>query len=108
MDAGRDSGIIGVPRGRLLSIEDGCGALVQVQEGEIWLTQERDDRDYVVRAGEAMRLDRHGNSVICALRRSVVRVSRPPSPYRRRLGEAARTLWTRLWAPVLRSTPAPF
>jgi len=76
MNTDEMQGTVGVPRGRQLRIDNGRDVLIRVREGEIWLTQERDLRDYVLRAGESMRLDCEGTAVAGALRRSVLSISR--------------------------------
>ena len=68
---------IGMPRGRTLHIRDGAGALVQVWEGEVWLTQEGGTKDHVLGPGESFRLDRGGLALVYSFRRSIVSVSRP-------------------------------
>ncbi|OAI52372.1 hypothetical protein AYO46_05595 [Betaproteobacteria bacterium SCGC AG-212-J23] len=50
-----------------LRIEDGAGMVVEVSQGEVWLTQERDPRDYYLRAGEWLRIDRKGSVVVSAV-----------------------------------------
>ncbi len=61
-------GSLGLTRGSLLRIEDGRDMLVYVWEGEIWLTEERERRDRVLRAGEWHRLERQGTAIGYALR----------------------------------------
>jgi hypothetical protein len=57
-----------LPRGRLLSIRGARGALLFVEQGEVWVTQERDLRDIVLPAGTWFRLDRGGTAVVEARR----------------------------------------
>jgi hypothetical protein len=57
-----------LPRGRLLSVRGARGALLFVEQGEVWITQERDPRDIVLPAGAWFRLDREGTAVIEARR----------------------------------------
>jgi hypothetical protein len=61
----------------VLRIEGGEGTLVQVWEGEIWLTQERCAKDYFVGAGQWFRIERGGVAIACSLKRSVLSVSAP-------------------------------
>jgi hypothetical protein len=64
-------------RGSVARIEDGKGLLITLRDGELWITQERDRRDYVLRPGESFRLDRPGVAVISAMRRSALTVTAP-------------------------------
>jgi hypothetical protein len=59
-------------RGELLTIREGRGALLFVDSGEVWLTQERDPRDVVLPAGAWFRLDRSGTAVVQARRAASV------------------------------------
>jgi Protein of unknown function (DUF2917) len=80
-------GSMGMPRGSTLRIDDGCGMLVYVWEGELWLTQDGSPKDHLMHAGEKFRLDRGGAAVAYSLRRSVVTLSSPkPGGYARRIG----------------------
>jgi len=51
----------------ILRIEKAAGVVVEVSKGEVWLTQERDPRDYFLRAGDWLRIDHPGTVVISAL-----------------------------------------
>ncbi|MEA3192601.1 MAG: hypothetical protein QOD26_934 [Betaproteobacteria bacterium] len=53
--------------GATLRIEDGAGLVVEISKGVAWLTQDRDPRDYVLRAGDWLRLDRSEPVVVAAL-----------------------------------------
>jgi hypothetical protein len=115
----------------MLRIEDGRDILVYVWEGEIWLTEERDRKDRLLKAGEWHRLERQGAAIGYALERSLVTLTAPePSQYARRIvlvkagtdtpvelysaareravGFAARlrVIWSRLFAPHARPTTA--
>jgi len=52
---------------RVLRLEEAAGLVVEVSQGEVWLTQERDPRDYFLRAGDWLRIDRSGTVVISAV-----------------------------------------
>jgi len=62
-------------RGDMLRIVDGDGLLVQVAQGQVWLTQERDHRDIVLTAGESFRLERAGLALIYAMEAAALSVS---------------------------------
>jgi hypothetical protein len=68
-------------KGGLLKVQDGPGVVVYLWEGELWLTQEGDRRDYLLRAGQWFRLDRDGTTVATALSRAVVSVTAPRPDY---------------------------
>jgi hypothetical protein len=63
--------------GAMLRVQQGEGVVVYVWEGDLWLTQEGDRRDYLLRAGQWFRLDRGGVAVATALGRAVVSVTAP-------------------------------
>jgi len=71
---------IGIPRGRTLRIEDGRGTLLNVLEGEVWVTQEGSTKDHVLIAGQSFRLDRDGMALVQSFRRSIVSLARPARP----------------------------
>lgn len=50
-----------------LRIADAAGIVVEVSNGRIWLTQERDPRDRFLHAGEWLRIDRPDAVVISAI-----------------------------------------
>ena len=66
---------IAMTRGTLVRIEDGKGTQVHVWDGELWITQEGDRHDHLVKAGESFELKHDGATVINALRRGVVTVT---------------------------------
>jgi hypothetical protein len=74
-------GSLGLTRGSLLRIEDGRDILIYVWEGEIWLTEEGERRDRMLRAGEWHRLERRGAAIGYALRRSVLTLTAPQPEY---------------------------
>jgi hypothetical protein len=59
-------------RGSLMRIEDAPGALLHVWEGAVWITQEGDERDYLVPAGKSFRVTRAGLTLVSALRASAI------------------------------------
>ena len=82
-------GIVAMPRGSLARIEDGRGMLVYAWEGELWITQERDRRDYFVKPGGWFLVDREGAVIIDALRRSRLTLTAPvESHYAKRISLA--------------------
>jgi Protein of unknown function (DUF2917) len=125
------SSSLNLTRGSMLRIEDGRDILVYVWEGEVWLTEERERKDRILKAGEWHRLERQGAAIGYALQRTVVTLTAPePVQYARRIvlikagdeapvelysaareravGLAARLrrLWLALFAPQARPTSA--
>jgi len=50
-----------------LRLDKATGLVVEVARGAVWLTQERDPRDYFLSAGDWLRIDRPETVVISAL-----------------------------------------
>ncbi|MGD9954341.1 MAG: DUF2917 domain-containing protein [Burkholderiales bacterium] len=124
-------GSLGLTRGSLLRVEDGRDILVYVWEGELWLTEDGERSDRVLKAGDWHRLERDGAAVAYALKRSVLTLTAPePEFYARRIvlaregaaapvvlysaarargwqvGARLRQLWASLFAPHARPTTA--
>jgi hypothetical protein len=53
-------------RNQSVAILDGAGLELRVASGHVWLTQERDRRDILLRANETFRLDRPGLAILRA------------------------------------------
>src|SRR6185295_3279279 len=70
-------GPVGLPRGSLLRIVDGCGVLVRVLSGVVWITQDGSAEDHVLQPGERFRLDRNGLAIVQAFRRSALTLMSP-------------------------------
>ncbi|HSD40664.1 MAG TPA: DUF2917 domain-containing protein [Burkholderiales bacterium] len=97
-------------RNDVVGIRDGRRALVFVESGTVWITQENDVRDVLVPAGGSFRLDRDGLALVQAHRSATITVTAPlgddgpeafrvaPAPARRR----GHPLVRRMWAIVLR------
>lgn len=79
-------GGIGMARGSLARIADGQGLVVEVWDGEVWITQEGETRDYFIRAGESLRITRQGATLLYALKNAHVTLTAPvPAYYARRI-----------------------
>jgi hypothetical protein len=61
----------------IVGIRNGRGALVFVESGTAWITQENDVRDALVPAGESFRLDRAGVALVQAHRNARITVTAP-------------------------------
>jgi len=60
-----------------ITVVDGKGARVAVQRGKVWLTQEHDTRDVLLRTGESFTLDRDGTAIVEALADAEVNFDAP-------------------------------
>jgi hypothetical protein len=79
-------GGIGMARGSLARIDDGRGLALEVWDGELWITQQGDRRDYFVKPGQRFAIDREGGVLAYALRASHVTLTAPvPAHYARRI-----------------------
>lgn len=79
-------GSVGMTRGSMIRVDDGRDILIYVWEGEVWLTQDRDRRDHMLRAGDWFRLERNGSAIVYSLRRTVLTMTAPePEHYARRI-----------------------
>lgn len=54
-------------RNQILRVRDGKGATVRVVAGALWITQQNDERDVVLQAGEDFVLDRNGVTIFAPL-----------------------------------------
>lgn len=82
-------GGIGLARGSFVRIEDGRGIALHVREGELWITQEGDARDYLVRSGKAFEVQRNGLVVAYVTRRASLTLTAPVAAhYARRISMA--------------------
>jgi hypothetical protein len=70
-------GSIAMTRGSILRVENGRDLTLYVWEGAVWLTQEGDERDRWVGAGEWFRLDRQGAAIAHATQRTVMTIAAP-------------------------------
>ncbi len=94
-----------LPRRRLLSIRGGRGAVLFIEHGEVWVTQEGDLRDVVLPAGAWFRLDRDGTAIVQARRAAAVTLTaaadapvpeiRTPHDGSRRVGRRRGHSWLR-------------
>ena len=57
---------VALSRRDTLRIRDGEGLIIEVIGGCLWLTQERDSKDYIVEAGRSIAIDRPGLTLAAA------------------------------------------
>jgi hypothetical protein len=113
---------IALAHGRLLRIRGGRGALLFVEHGSVWLTQEGDPRDIVLAAGAWLRLAGGGTTIVQGLREAALtltaaadavtpQVCVPPRvrlpararPLHERIARAVLARWLRLYRPPARA-----
>jgi hypothetical protein len=107
MDRSTRQGSMQLARGAFARIRDAKGLLVQVHDGELWLTQDGDSRDYLVGTGESFRVQRGGLMLAYALRSSSVSLI-APMPSRSRWMERLARAWFGAYVSVSRPTSASF
>lgn len=69
-----DCGEIILPRNQILSAVPGESAQIHCRKGSVWITQDSDQRDVILDAGEVFSVDRPGKVVVHALRPSAVMI----------------------------------
>src|SRR5437764_10246687 len=68
---------LSLAEGGSLRIVNGAGICLAVDSGIVWLTQERDARDWMLEEGRRHRLDRDGTAIVSALRSARLTLSAP-------------------------------
>jgi hypothetical protein len=81
--------------GQISTLRDAQGTQIECLSGSLWITQVGEGRDVVLGPGEQTSLDRKGETVVQALRQSIVLVTelRAPAP--------AAPLWRRMTGALL-------
>src|SRR5580765_1172646 len=77
MDIRLDRTAVKLNERETISVVDGKGARIAVVDGSVWITQEHDPRDVMLRPGESFTLDRNGTAVIEALADAEVALDAP-------------------------------
>jgi hypothetical protein len=83
---------LSLAEGGSLRIVNGAGIYLAVDSGVVWLTQERDARDWMLEEGRRHQLDRDGTAIISALRSARLTLSAPRGGVAALLGAAWRRL----------------
>jgi hypothetical protein len=63
---------------KLVRLQDAAGSTVRAIDGSVWITQEGDQRDIVLEAGESFTVDRTGAALVWPFDDAIVSVSRSP------------------------------
>jgi len=71
-----DQNDICLKRNQVVRVRRGHGHTVVCASGSVWVTQEGDRRDVVLRAGEAFTLDRAGLALVLAFEPGAIRITR--------------------------------
>lgn len=107
MDRNGQQGSMQLARGAFARIQDAKGLLIHVHQGELWITQEGDRRDYLVGAGQSFRVQRSGVMLAHALRGSSLSLI-APRPSRSGWMERLARAWFGAYVSVSRPTSASF
>jgi hypothetical protein len=84
MNAAFDQASMDMGSHQTLRLYDAAGASVRVVKGAVWVTQDGDARDIVLRPGELFTLDRPGLAVLESLEASQLVIGAPAQPRRAR------------------------
>ncbi len=79
MNASISTARIILARGELLSLQGARGARIVNHRGIVWITQDGDRRDVVLKDGESFELDRDTPVIVQAFECSTVKLSEPPT-----------------------------
>lgn len=77
--------VLEMAQGTVVPVRDAAGARIACLEGNIWITQENDTTDFVLKAGESLALTRNGSTLVQAMRGSRVSIQPPHAGGYRRL-----------------------
>ena len=93
-------GATSMPRGSLMLIKHGRGMQIELWDGELWITQEGDNRDYIIGPGTKFRLEHEGIVLANSLKGARITLTAPvPAHYAERMaltaGGATRVLYER-------------
>lgn len=61
----------------LIDLDDAMGIRIEARSGAVWVTQDGDPYDHVLKQGEAWTVDRRGHAIVQSLGASRVRVVPP-------------------------------
>jgi len=67
---------------QLLRVRDGIGHAIACHRGSVWVTQDGDPRDVILRAGESFTLDREGPALVQAFQAGTISIARTAPPSR--------------------------
>ena len=93
--------VLQLAHGELVELVDARGATVRVTKGTIWLTQQDDTQDVVLRPGDVWTIERQGltileaqsDALVCVLGTAVERARVARAGLRERLNSWLRSKW---------------
>ena len=68
----RDINPVRLPAGCVHCVEGGKGFEITAVSGAVWITQACDRRDVILKRGQSFILDRHGRTVVYALKEAAI------------------------------------
>lgn len=87
MDVSLEQAEIQLGNGTSIRVINGVGATIACRDGSVWITQDSDPRDVLLRAGDAFTLNRTGLAIIEALDTARIHLEKP------RVREQAAAWW---------------
>ncbi|HSD60019.1 MAG TPA: DUF2917 domain-containing protein [Burkholderiales bacterium] len=72
--------VIHLGRKQLLELRNARGTLIQCHRGTLWITQENDGDDVILKAGETFEIQRGGLTLASSLDSAAVSVAKPGAP----------------------------
>jgi len=82
-----------ISRNQSIGVAARRGVTVRVAQGRVWLTRDGDIRDYVLSAGDSMRLEASGRVVLFGLTKAIFQVDTPARAPGAWAGLLARLTW---------------
>ena len=62
-----ESPVLALEAGQVLTLDDARGTRIQPRQGSVWITEEGEPQDFIVEAGQAFVVKRHGRTLVQAL-----------------------------------------
>jgi hypothetical protein len=63
-------------RNQVVTVRDGSGNSIVCDSGTVWVTQDGDPRDIILRAGDSFTLDRNGAALVQAFEPGTISITR--------------------------------
>jgi len=82
-----------ISRNQSISIAARRGMTVRVARGRVWLTRDRDIKDYILGPGESLEIVSDGQVVVFGLTEAFVQVDKPERAHGLWTGLVARLTW---------------
>lgn len=72
--------VIHLDKNELLELRNARGTLIQCHRGTLWITQEHDSGDVVLKAGDMFEIRRQGLTLVTSFDNAALSVVRPGEP----------------------------